>query len=213
MTQSSDRHQEPEKVPLKANIFEFVQGSNAQLNPLFPYVGPGAIVPCTAFFESEGSETRIGYFLHENAVDEVAMAIASNGRLRTGDVFVGPRKHGVGGDTSEPSFSVMVITQRQLEEGSQPEALCIPCEKCNAILYRYEYDGSEGSEGAFPALPTIAGSAAWAHEINENSALRTCGECGHVNPLFPVSVWGWQNYTRNTRIINRASQAMEEAAS
>ena len=47
-----------EKVPMKVNAFDFIRGANTQLLPLFPYPGPGAIVPCCAAFESDGSGTN-----------------------------------------------------------------------------------------------------------------------------------------------------------
>ncbi|WP_324698852.1 hypothetical protein [Novosphingobium sp. RL4] len=208
----AEGHRE-ERVPLKVNAFEVVRGSNSQLLPLFPYVGAGAIVPCSAAFESDGSGTNIGYFLHENTVDEVALTLGSNGRARTGDMAVGPREHGVGGDSSEPFFAVMVITQRQLDEGEQTEAMSFQCEKCNTVLHRYEFDEHEGGEGAFAGLPTIMGSDAAALGFNASEEARTCPSCGHVSRPFPLYIWGWSNYTRNTRIAKNAWNAMEEVIS
>lgn len=200
------------KVPLKVNAFELVRGSNSQLLPLFPYTGPGAIVPCSAAFESDGSGTHIGYFLHENTVDEVAVTMGSNGRVRTGDVAVGSRLHGVGGDSSEPFFAVMVITQRQLEDGAQEEAISFQCEQCNAILHHHPFSESAGGEGEFAGLPTIMGSEAAALGFNASEEVRTCKECGHVSQPFPLYIWGWSNYVRNTRVVTKASKLLAEAA-
>lgn len=199
---------EVEKVPMKANVFKFVQGLNSQLLPLFPYMGPGSIVPCCAAFESDGSGTPIGYFLHENTVDEVALTIASDGKVRTGDVFVGPKLHGVGGDSDEPFFSLMVITQRQLDQGAQSEAIVFQCQKCNAELHRLDYDEGIGGEGALAGLPTILGSEAAALGYNESD--RTCSQCGHVSSPFPLYIWGWSNYARNTRVVQKAHMALKE---
>lgn len=204
---------EAKRVPMKVNALKLVQGANSQLLPLFPYLGPGAIVPCSAAFESDGGSTHIGYFLHENTVDEVAMAIASNGRVRTGDVFVGSRVHGVGGDSEEPFYSVMVITQRQLEDGEQREALSFQCEKCNTVLHRHEFDEAAGGDGALAGLPTTFGSEAAALGWNASEEVRTCKECGHVSSPFPLHIWGWSNYTRNSRIVRKAAKALEEVAS
>ena len=198
-----------EKIPMKVNVFKFAQGLNSQLLPLFPYMGPGAIVPCCAAFESDGNSTPIGYFLHENTVDEVALTIASDGKVRTGDVFVGPRLHGVGGNSDEPFYSLMVITQRQLDEGCQSEAIVFQCENCNAELHRFDFDDQIGGEGALAGLPTILGSEAAALGYNESD--RTCSQCGHVSAPFPLYVWGWSNYARNTRVVRKARQALDEA--
>lgn len=211
MTNAAQTGQPSEKVPLKVNAFEVIRGSNSQLLPLFPYTGPGAIVPCSAAFESDGSGTHIGYFTHENSVDEVAITLGSNGRVRTGDVAVGPRLHGVGGDSSEPFFSVMVITQRQLEDGGQEEALGFQCEKCATPLFRYEFNEAEAGEDAYEGLPTIFGSENAALKFNESEEARTC-KCGHVNRPFPLYIWGWSNYARNTRIVNNASRALAEVS-
>lgn len=200
------------RIPLKVNAFELVRGSNSQLLPLFPYTGPGAIVACSAAFESDGGNTHIGYFLHENSVDEVAVTLGSNGRARTGDVFVGSRLHGVGGDSSEPFFSVMVITQRQLEQGGQSEAVSFQCEKCNQPVHHHPFDEGAGGEGDYAGLPTIFGSEAGALGFNESEEARTCKECGHLNQPFPLHIWGWSNYARNTRIVKNASRALAEAA-
>lgn len=201
---------ETEKVPMKTNVFKLVQGLNSQLLPVFPYMGPGSIVPCAAAFESDGSGTPIGYFLHENTVDEVALTVASNGKMRTGDVFVGPKMHGVGGTSEEPFFSMMVITQRQLEEGKQAEALSFPCEKCNAVVHRHDFDETVGGEGPLAGLPTILGSEKAA--LGYNAGDRTCKACGHVSAPFPLHIWGWSNYARNTRVVRRAEQSMTEIA-
>lgn len=200
-----------EKVPMKVNVFDFVRGANTQLLPLFPYLGPGAIVPCCAAFESDGGGTNIGYFLHENTVDEVAITLGSNGRIRSGDVFVGPRVHGVGGNATEAYFRVATITQRQLEEGRQFEALTFQCEKCNVALMRHEFDESAGGEGDHKGLPTVLGSEDAVLAFNATEEARTCKSCGHVSQPFPLQIWGWSKYSRNTRIVQKAWAAMQEA--
>lgn len=199
---------EQQKVPMKVNALKLVQGLNSQLLPLFPYMGPGSIVPCCAAFESDGSGTPIGYFLHENTVDEVAVTVASNGQVRTGDVHVGPKLHGVGGMGKDPFYALMVITQRQLEEGEQTEAVGFQCEKCATMLHRHEFDEAAGGDGALAGLPTIFGSEAAALGYNASEEVRTCSQCGHVNPPFPLYIWGWSNYSRNTRIVREAEKAM-----
>ena len=99
-------------VPLKVNAFEQIRQSNKQLQPLFPYTHPGSIIPCTAAFEGGGPGNHMGYFVHENSVDEVALVLASNGKFRSGDTWRGPKKHGDGFDAPVPFFMAMVITVR-----------------------------------------------------------------------------------------------------
>ena len=198
-------------VPLKANAFEVVRGSNSQLLPLFPYLHPGAIVPCSASFESDGTEkTRTGYFLHENTVDEIGFTMGSNGRNRAGDVFVGPRKHGVGFDSPVPFFAMVVITQRQAEDHDQQEVMSYSCEQCNVVLHRHEFNATVGSEGRFPGLSTIVGSYDSVADLNAEGPV-ICSSCGHVNKEFPLPVWGWENYVRQTRIVEQAWRSMQEA--
>ena len=36
----------PDRPPMHSNAFDVAQGSNTQLKPLFPYLHPGAMVPC-----------------------------------------------------------------------------------------------------------------------------------------------------------------------
>ena len=211
-TASPATHDEA-RIPLKVNIFEQVLGASAALTPVFPsYLGPGCIVPCSAAFESTGSATHLGYFMHENTVDEIGLAIASNGRLRTGDVFVGPKLHGVGESSTEPFSVIFVITQRQLEEGQQAEAWILPCEKCKEVVYRYDFDERISGDGQYKGLPTILGSDGGVQALNESEQLRTCKACGHVNRPFPGSYWGFDTYARRNRIVQYASKAILEAA-
>jgi hypothetical protein len=205
---------DPKKPPMKANLFETARQANTQLLPLFPYIGPGDIVPCSASMRSAGGHNQIGYFLHTNSVDEVAISFGSTGRIRTGDVWCGPRTHGVGGDSSEPFFALMCITQRQREEGSgQPETVAIQCEKCNTELARHEFEGVEAdADSRIPPLPTTVGSLAAAQKYNETPEVRRCPNCGHDNPPFPLHIWGWGRYVMNTGIAEDAWTALNEAA-
>jgi hypothetical protein len=202
----------PEVVPLKANAFDMTQRSSTQLLPLFPYVHRGAIVPCSVAFESDGSGASIGYFVHINAVDEVALTLASNGPHRTGDVWVGPRSHGVGGaGPATPFFRVGVVTQRQLEEGEQPEEASFQCEKCNAEILRNRVDmADDGDASRYAPLPSNILTEQAVVKLNASEELRTCKACGHVNPPFPIMIWGWNRYVRNSRIAQRGWEVLRE---
>lgn len=198
-------------VPMKASAFQSLGEANSQLMPLFPYLHPGAIVPCVAGFETDGSNRSIGYFIHKNTVDEVALAVGGNGPFRPGDVFVGAKEHGVGRSPAQAFFSLMVITQRQLEAAAQPEEVAFQCDNCGNELFREGIDGEAPSAGAVAELPTTILSAAAATHFNEDEARRTCSGCGKVNAPFPLPIWGWDRYVRNMRVARKAWAALEEA--
>ncbi len=201
---------EKKRVPIKANAFEATRSANSQLLPLFPYMGPGSIVPCCAALQSDGVHSP-GYFLHENSVDEILLSVGAQGTMRTGDMMVGPRKHGVGGKSAVPFFAVAIITQRQLDEGEQPETLTFQCEECSAPLFSYSFDAKEAGEGEYAAFPTLIGSDEAALRFNSSEANRTCPNCGHLNAPFPTPIWGWGRYRRNTGIVESAVAALEAA--
>jgi hypothetical protein len=206
----------PGKHPMKTNVFQHARHANAQLAPLFPYEGPGDLVPCCSSFRSFPGGPRIGFFQHSNTVDEVFVSFGSTGEVRTGDVFVGAKKHSVGGwGATEEFYGVMAITQRQLEEGNQPEAILISCEKCGTEIVNHQFgiDAPESEHGAFPPLQTIKGSAQSAALFNKSEQSRTCPGCAHVNEPFPTYIWGWDRYMFNTSIVEQARSALEEAAS
>ena len=205
---------DPSRPPLKENLFFVARAAASQLNPLVPYMDRGSIVPCTASFRSGPAAPPIGHFQHQNHVDEVAVVYGSTGDMRTGDVFVGAKKHGVGGWGERGEFfTTMVITQRQVEDGPQPEAHSYVCEKCSATVSNHEYDGlpAEG-KAYFPPLPTTEESFKSALMFNRSEESRTCKSCGHVNRAFPTHIWGWDRYMFNTGVVNQARAALEEAS-
>jgi hypothetical protein len=201
------KHEKELVVPLKASAFIVGSQANSQLMPLFPYMHPGAIVPCVAALESDGKGKGIGYFVHFNTVDEVVVGIGGDGVARTGDVFVGPKEHGVGRSPPQPFFTLSVITQRQLEQGEQPECVTFQCESCAKELFRHRFSGA-AADGV-PALPTLMESQEAAIRFNSDEKLRTCAACGHVSAPFPLPIWGWDRYAKNVRIAARAAEAVK----
>lgn len=221
-----------DKPPLKANIFEKVQAANTQLLPLFPYWGPGAMVPAGALmrggpggFGAFGEEAKqFGQFFHYNDADEVTLVWATDGgRRATGLVLCLGQHHGVKPTLRDPddpsSFAIMTITQRQTLQGSQREAISFRCVQCHETLVQWEYDATPLPEGEarapdgdrYPALPTITSSADAALQYNRVEQ-RTCPKCGTVNPPFPLASWGWDTYTASTRAVNLARRALDAAA-
>lgn len=205
----------PGKHPLRTNVYLQARHSNTQLLPLFPYDEAGDIVPACASMRSFPGGPGIGYFQHLNTVDEIMVSFGSTGDIRSGDVAVGARTHGVGGwGATNEFFAVMTITQRQMEGPGQTEALASICEECGAEVTRIDYPAQlgAGERGSFPPLATIEYSARWAAQHNESEESRTCKACGHVNKPFPTYIWGFDRYMFNTGIVEEARAALEEAA-
>ncbi|VCU71486.1 hypothetical protein PIGHUM_03571 [Pigmentiphaga humi] len=203
----------PDKAPVKTNAYRYARQANTQLLPMFPYDGPGDIVSACTSIRAGGQSGKRGYFLHTNAVDEVMVSFGANGRVRTGDVVVGPKTHGVGGSGAAEFFALNVVTQRQLEEGEQLEAVAFACEACSQEIFKLSFSAftTADHDGFFPPLPSNAGAAEAAARFNASEANRTCKACGHVSDPFPIAMWGWDKYLRATSVSEDARRALEEA--
>jgi hypothetical protein len=202
-----------DRPPLRANVFREMQHGNTQLMPLFPYLHPGAMVPCGAILRG-GPGMRYGHFFHHNTEDEVAVALATNNAmLATGQVFIGPRVHGVNSflkNEADPmAFGIILITQRQPETGRQIEAYSLRCDNCREEIFHHEFDAtpSENSDEGREPFITIAIGPDILRDFNADPALRTCAQCGHVNQPFPVAAWGWDRYAEQsaTALAGRAA--------
>lgn len=204
-----------DRPPLHANLFREMQHGNTQLMPLFPYLHRGAMVPCGAILQG-GADARYGHFFHHNTEDEVVVVLAANGALLvTGQVFIGPRVHGVNSflknETDPTAFAVICITQRQREEGPQSEAYSLRCTKCREEIFRHEFDATPlpDDNETRRAFVTIALAPDAFRDYNADPALRTCRHCGEVNEPFPVAAWGWDRYAEQsaTAAAGRAALA------
>jgi hypothetical protein len=206
-----------DRPPLRANLLNVMQKANTTLAPLFPYLHPGAIVPTGALFTGAPGKDY-GQLFHHNSVDEIIIAfVAREATLETGQVYNGGRVHGVNSflkDQTRPgSFALFTVTQRQLEEGPQPEAISLNCSACRKQVFKGEFDGASPPEAvelehpfATPAvLPELL------REFNADPARRTCADCGHVNAPFPVHVWGWDLYASQSATMAQARQALLSA--
>ncbi len=208
----------PDRPPLVANVFETMQRGNTQLLPLFPYLHPGAMVPAGAIIQG-GPDAGYGHFFHHNTQDEVVVALAANGAmLATGQVFVGGRVHGVNSflkNEKDPnSYAVMMIVQRQAEEGKQTEACSLRCERCHEEIFFQEFDATpppDAREDDHPFVSVAVLPALFA-AFNDDLARRTCAKCGHVNPPFPVAAWGWDRYAGQADTAARGREALVAAA-
>ncbi len=216
------------RAPLKANIFEFAVGLSSQLQPMFPYDGAGAIVPCAAVMQGV-DDGHYGHFFHFNTIEEIALVYGSNNAmLATGSVFATQQLHGVNSFLKDPAdpdaFILITITQHQSEEGDQTEAVIFRCQKCSHELVRFGYDATPhdvaghdasqwggGPDDRVPMFATLWGSVSAAAEYNHED-VRTCSECGHLNPEFPTHLWGWQRWVTQWRTVNAARKALEATA-
>lgn len=207
-----------DRPPLRCNVFSAMSKGNTTLMPLFPHLYPGAMVPAGAVLRGAPGKSY-GHFFHHNTVDEVVMTFAAEGALlKTGQMFVGGRVHGVDSflkdETDPASFTVLSVTQRQAETGPQEEAITIACAKCRAEIFRYEYDVTPGPDASEDDEPfaTIPESLNAASAFNDSLEARTCEKCGHVNEPFPADRWGWSNYVDHNGIVHGARRILETAA-
>ena len=219
---------DPDREPLKVNVYERMAKAAAELMPLFPYDSAGAIVPCGAVFTG-GPDMEHGHFFHWNTVNEVVVTYGANqAMLAPGQIFVTQQLHGVNSflrDEKDPdAFAVIVITQHQSSSGDQSEAVIARCAKCRAELVRIEYDATPHGlpgydakrygtdEDAVRQFATLAGSVDFVAARNSEEG-RTCAQCGHVNDRFPAERWGWERTVRQTKAANAAYHALREAGS
>jgi hypothetical protein len=205
-----------DRQPLRTNLLNAMQKSGMSLTPLFPYMHAGALIPAGTLIIG-GPEADYGHFYHHNAVDEIIVAFVSDGAtLRTGQVYVGGRIHGVNSfleDEHQPgSYALFSVTQRQLEQGEQREAMSVLCEQCRAKVFEYEYDATPPPGPAAHELdhPFEAhrGSIDAMDAYNASEAQRTCPECGHLNREFPSHSWGWQRYATQAELMVAAKRAL-----
>jgi hypothetical protein len=221
MTERTIPRPDPDRPPLKTNVYWFAQTATTALAPLFPYFDEGSIVPCVATFRG-GPGKRYARFQHFNTVDEVFVLFGGAGQLTRGSglVRVGPKLHMVAGPLQDPddpdSMGVSVITQRQSIGKEQREEVRFVCEKCDRRLFISDYDatppkrGTSKGEGATTFL-TILQSFEAAKRFNEEEAARKCKHCGHENPPFPIESWAWDVYANQAEIARRSLAAMEAA--
>jgi hypothetical protein len=221
MTERTIPKPDPEREPLRVNVFRFVRDCATALTPLFPYVDEGSIVPCAATFYG-GTGKRFGRFQHFNTVDEVAVIFGASGQLNRGIglVRVGPKLHMVQAPMENPedagTSGVVVITQRQSIGKEQREEIRFVCEKCDRRLFVHEADATPAKRGTKLALGgspfvSIAESAVAARRFNDDEAARKCRHCGHQNPPFPSADWGWDTHVNQTEVARRGEQSLTMA--
>jgi hypothetical protein len=203
---------------LKRNVFEAAQVSNTQLCPLFPYFGEGAIVPAVVVFKANyrgGANAPLGSFYHLNSVDEIFLGFSGF----AGSTSVGARMHPVSDPTEwaaeNPDFSIVAtVTQRQVTDGTQHEAIVLRCSECHHQLMKFEWDSRPADADADPGpaiFETLPKSCEAMAGYNADESLRKCSKCGFMNEPFPVERWGWHAYSAQTDAARRNRSAFVDA--
>jgi hypothetical protein len=205
---------DPDRLPMRNNVFSATMGSNIQLIPMFPtYLGAGCMFPGVSAFRG-GAGRVYGTFEHINTCDEVVTCFGSNGgRMMPGQVRAGPKKHLVGAPITEPEnpeqFYIVVVVQRHADPGEeQREGIRFVCSKCQAELVNHGFDAHSHPEpnwmppGYELHSETTIGSATAVDRLNRDVASRTCPNCGTEHPEFQAELWGWRHYRERVGVAH-----------
>jgi len=211
---------EPTKRPLKVNVFEQMLGHQGMLEqiPLFPYLGPGDIVPTAALSLTMPDTPRV-HFFHYNDVPEVILCMAGEGGLiATGQLYLQQGTHGVTTFLRQPTgpeakhYQLALIIIRIKPEGPQNEGFIMRCQKCNDIVFRVDRDVWPSSPRAH--IPELLNIRFYADAVDTyNSESRRCPKCSAEQPRFPSELMGWRRYAQYVDLANRARADLEKASS
>jgi len=207
----------PSKRPLKVNVFAHMmthQGMLEQL-PLFPYLGPGDIVPAGALSLTLPDTPRV-HFYHYNDIPEVILCMASDGGLiATGQMYLQHGTHGVTtfirqrqGDEGK-HYQISLVVIRMKNEAPQNEGFVLRCPTCNTIAFQITRDVWKGPEHEH--YPELANIRFYADAVDEyNLEPRRCPN-DHEQPRFPAELMGWRRYVQYVELANRARRDIERA--
>jgi len=191
------------------------QGMLEQL-PMFPWFGPGDIVPTAALSLTLPDTPRL-HFYHYNDVPEVILCMAGEGGLiATGQLYLQQGTHGVTTFLRQPTgpegkgYQIALIILRMKAEGPQNEAFILRCPKCNEVVFRLDRDVWRTS--AHPYYPELANLRLYADAADAyNAEPRACPKCAEPQPRFPSELVGWRRYTQYVDLANRARRDLEAA--
>jgi len=208
----------PGKRPLKVNVFEHMMAHQGMLEqvPLFPYLGPGDIVP-TAALSLTLPETPRVHFYHYNDIPEVILCMAAEGGLiATGQLYLQKGTHGVTTFIRQPTgqegkhYQIALIIIRMKENGPQNEAFILRCHQCNEVVFRMDRDVWQAPER--PYYPELANVRFYADAVDSyNAEKRVCPKCGVEQARFPSELMGWRRYAQYVQLANRARGDIESA--
>jgi hypothetical protein len=209
----------PGKLPLKVNAFEQMAAHQGMLEqiPLFPYFGPGDIVPTAALSLSLPDMPRI-HFYHYNDVTEVILTLAGDGALlAAGQLYLQKGTHGVttflrkAQGPEAAGYQISYIVVRMKREGPQNEGWILRCTKCNEVVFQLYRDvWAPPDARPVPELPNVRFYADAADAYNEGP--RVCEKCGEAQPRFPAEIVGWRRYAEYVDLAHRARADIEAAA-
>lgn len=206
----------PGKRPLKVNVFENMiahQGMLEQM-PMFPYFGPGDIVPTAALSLSLPGMPR-AHFYHYNDIPEVILTMAGDGALlSTGQLYLQQGTHGVttflrkSDGPEAQTYQISLIIIRMKPQAPQNEGFLLRCHVCNEVVFRMDRDVWKGREHAF--YPELANVRFYADAVDEyNAEARSCAKCGAQQERFPAELMGWRRYAQYVELANRARGNLE----
>jgi hypothetical protein len=209
---------EPAKRPLKVNVFAHMTAHQGMLQqvPLFPYLGPGDIVPTAALSLTQPGTPRV-HFYHYNDIPEVILCMASEGGLiATGQLYLQQGTHGVTTFIRQPAgpegkhYQISLIIIRMKETGPQNEGFLLRCGSCNAIVFRMDRDVWQAPAHAH--YPELANIRFYADAVDAyNAEQRRCPSCDAEQPRFPADLMGWRRYVQYVELANRARRDIEAA--
>jgi hypothetical protein len=209
---------EPAKAPVKVNAFAHAMAHQGMLQqaPLFPFFGPGDIVPAAALSLTLPDTPRV-HFYHYNDVPEVILCLASEGGLiATGQLYLQQGTHGVTTFIRQPAgpegkhYQLSLIIMRMKPEAPQNEAFVLRCFKCNAIVFRIDRDCWAAPPHAH--YPELANIRFYADAVDAyNAEPRRCTACGIDQARFPAELMGWRRYVQYVELANRARADLEKA--
>ena len=209
---------EPAKRPLKINVFAHMMAHQGMLQqvPLFPYLGPGDIVPTAALSLTQPGTPRV-HFYHYNDIPEVILCMASEGGLiATGQLYLQQGTHGVTTFIRQPAgpegkhYQISLIIIRMKETGPQNEGFLLRCGSCNAIVFRMDRDVWQAPAHAH--YPELANIRFYADAVDAyNARARRCPSCDAEQPAFPADLMGWRRYVQYVELANRARRDIEAA--
>lgn len=208
------------KRPLKINVFEQVMAHQGMLEqmPLFPYFGPGDIVPTSAVSISLPTMPRV-HFYHYNDIPEVILTMAADGALlASGQLYLQQGTHGVttflrnAKSPEATTYQVSLIIIRMKRTGPQNEGFIMRCPGCNEVVFRMDRDVWVGEEHRF--YPELANLRFYADAVDAfNAEDRACPKCAAPQERFPQELMGWRRYVQLVELANRARKDAEAAAS
>lgn len=208
----------PGKRPLKVNVFAHVMTHQGMLQqrPLFPYLGPGDIVPTAALSLTQPDTPRV-HFYHYNDLSEVILCMASEGGMAaTGQLYLQQGTHGVTTFLRQPAgaegkhYQLALVIFRMRPDGPQNEGFLLRCTKCNEVVFRMDRDVSQAPPHAY--YPELTNIRFYADAVDTyNVERRTCSACGTEQPRFPAELMGWRRYVQYVELANRARRDIEAA--